>query len=83
MPTFKPDTNSRRGVNPHSSVFVQRAMYTYKAFEAIDKRFPQAKFAKDNAAWTQNVYTILGHETMTNEDKIDALITLIGRIRAL
>ena len=64
------------------TIWIERAIVTYQAFETIDRIYPSSKFAHENNHWTHNVHTILGHETMTNEDKIDALLTLIGRIKA-
>lgn len=74
-------TRTRIATN-RRSIFVERAMVTWQAFKLIDDTYPPVKFSQENAHWTHNVHQILNHEQMSGEEKIDALLTLIGRIKA-
>lgn len=62
------------------SLFVERAMATYKAFEYIDKRFPLPKFRDENEHWAHQVHAILADQETGNEDKIDKLLSLLAKV---
>lgn len=73
-------TQRHRIATSRHSIFVERAATTYRAYSAIDKRYPAAKFLDDNAYYTGEVRRILNDETLSGQGAIDALLKLIGEV---